>query len=91
MRTKPPVPKSRLTSHSTDFFEKEVYLVKLEPFRSNSGRSLVNLSVSAETGNMEDNTYRGQTSILVLDPAQIDALEQAIQDYKKKKELEIIL
>ena len=91
MRTKPPVPKNRLTSHSIDFFEKEVYLVKLEPFRSNSGRSLVNLSVSAETGNMEDNTYRGQTSILVLDPAQIDALEQAIQDYKKKKELEIIL
>lgn len=78
MRTKPFKRASKLFSHFTDFSDKEVYEVKLEPFNASNGKTLVNLTISARS------SFAGQSSILVLDPTQIDALEKAIKEYKDK-------
>jgi len=79
MRTKPFKKESKFFSHSTDFSEKEVYEVSLLPFRASNGKELINLSISAKS------SFAGQTSVLVLDPTQLDDLEKAIKEYKDKK------
>lgn len=85
MRTKPSKPKSAFFSHSEDFSEKEVYDVRLEPFLSKSGKTLLNLTISAGIGNKEDNTYRGSTNNLILYPIQLNAIEIAIRSYNERK------
>lgn len=79
MRTKPFKTASKHFSHSADFSEKEVYEVSLKPFKASNGRELVDLSISARS------SFAGQTSVLVLDPTQLDDLEKAIKEYKDKK------
>ena len=77
--TKPAKKKSNYFTHSTDFSEKEIYEVKLEPFKSINGKEFINLTISAKS------SYAGQSNTLVLVPKQLDDLEKAITEYKNKK------